>query len=301
MQRSFLFTLIFIVCLGPAVRAESEGQGDRAIAVRAVFRARCEGCHGAHLTRPQGRFGYVLDLKRLARNPEMVVAGKPDESELFKIIRDNEMPPRTALNGEQKETVRAWILAGAPPLPPDFKESADTSAGAAYSDDIPQVVAFGVREGGAGTSAAFSDGVRRVLADAGRFHLLVLHFPIALLVVAAVAELWASGRKQMVPSPGVRLCLLSGAATAVVAAALGWCYAAVGHGADAPDSLFWHRWLGTAAAGWSVVAALVMERDVRRGKRGSLGQLTVLFGATLVGVAAYFGGELVHRYLFSNW
>jgi hypothetical protein len=230
------------------------------------------------MPRPAGRFGYVLDLKRLAANPEMVIPGKPNESELYNIIRTNQMPPRGALNGEQKETVRGWILAGAPPLPPDVEDSSGTTAGAPLSDDV-----------------------RRVLADAGRFHLLVLHFPLALLIAAAVPELWASGRKQTVPSPSVRFCLLSGAVTAVVAAALGWCYAAVGQGAAVPETLFWHRWLGTAVAGWSVLAALVMERDVRRGKRGSLGQLTVVVGAALVGVAAHFGGELVHGSLFSTW
>jgi mono/diheme cytochrome c family protein/uncharacterized membrane protein len=278
MKRSFLFGLVFIAYFGPAVRAEPEGQGDRAVAVRALFRKHCAGCHGAELARPSGRFGYVLDLKRLAANPEMVVPGKPNESELYNLIRTDQMPPRNALNGEQKETVRAWILAGAPPLPPDADDSAGTTAGAPFSDDV-----------------------RRVLADAGRFHLMVLHFPIAFLVAAAFVDVWASGRKQTVPSPTVRFCLSAGAVTAVVAAALGWCYAAVGHGAALPYTLFWHRWLGTGVAVWSVLAALLMERDVRRGKRESLGQLTVILGAVLVGATAYFGGELIHGDLFTSW
>jgi mono/diheme cytochrome c family protein len=281
MKQSFLFGLAFMVCFGRVVRAASEGPGDRAVEVRALFRTHCAGCHGPEVARPAGRFGYVLDLKRVAANPELVIPGKPNESELFNLIRTDQMPPpnaRNKLNGEQKETVRAWILAGAPPLSPDAEDSAGTAAGDPSSGDV-----------------------RRVLADAGRFHLLVLHFPIAFLLAAAVVDLWASGRKQTVPSPIVRFCLVFGAVTAVVAAGLGWCYAAVGHGASVPETLFWHRWLGTAVACWSVFAALVMERDVRRGKRGSLGQLTAISAAALVGVAAHFGGELVHGSLFTTW
>jgi mono/diheme cytochrome c family protein len=278
MRHSFLFALVFLGSLGPALRAAPEGQGDRAVEVRSLFQTQCAGCHGSELARPSGRFGYVLDLKRLAANPEMVVPGKPEESELFNLIRNNEMPPRKPLTSEQKETVRAWILAGAPPLP----------AGAERASDYP-------------ATSPFSEDVRRILADAGKFHFLLLHFPIAFLVAAAAGELWASGRKQTVPSASVRFCLLSGAATAVVAAALGWCYAAAGHGAALPFTLFWHRWLGTGVAAWSVGTALLMEWDVRRGKRQSIGQLAVLLGAALVGAAAHFGGELVHGSLFSEW
>jgi mono/diheme cytochrome c family protein len=52
--------------------------GDTAAEVRAVFSAKCAACHGPGLTRPKGRFGYVLDLARVAGNREMVVAGAPD-------------------------------------------------------------------------------------------------------------------------------------------------------------------------------------------------------------------------------
>jgi hypothetical protein len=37
-----------------------------AFAVRNIFAAKCVECHGSDLPRPKGRFGYVLDLERLA-------------------------------------------------------------------------------------------------------------------------------------------------------------------------------------------------------------------------------------------
>ena len=53
---------------------------DLATQVRAIFSAKCVECHGATLERPKGKFGYVLDLTRVAANPKMVVPGNPDKS-----------------------------------------------------------------------------------------------------------------------------------------------------------------------------------------------------------------------------
>src|SRR5437763_678076 len=86
--------------------------------VRAVFAAKCAGCHGSDLAKPKGRFGYVLDLARVAANREMVVPSAPDESELWVLVHKNEMPPDDAPSGpltpDQKEVIRTWIAAGAP-------------------------------------------------------------------------------------------------------------------------------------------------------------------------------------------
>jgi mono/diheme cytochrome c family protein len=275
---------LFIVCFAPLAAAgvagsPGGGREEIAFAARAVFKDACAGCHGPNVARPKGRFGYVLDLKRIAANPELVVPGKPDESELWEVIRRNEMPPRNPLSDEQKEVVRSWIQAGAPPAP-------DTNEGSAGRDSASEA----------------SDIVRRVLGVAGRFHLIFLHFPIALLVAAAVGELWSASRGPTEPGPAVRFCVVGGAAAAVIAALFGWAYAAAGHGAGAPDDLALHRWLGTAAAGWAVATARVIERDVRRGKHNrSVQQLMVLVGAILVLAAGHFGGTMVHGDLFSGW
>src|SRR4051812_15387288 len=61
--------------------------------VRGVFAAKCAVCHGPDVARPRGRFGYVLDLHRVAANPEMVVPRRPDESELWALVEHDEMPP----------------------------------------------------------------------------------------------------------------------------------------------------------------------------------------------------------------
>ncbi len=81
-------------------------------------RAKCAACHGPDLAKPEGRFGYVLDLRRIAANPEMVIPGSPDESELWVLVKKGEMPPPDSadvpLTEIQKEIIRTWIESGAP-------------------------------------------------------------------------------------------------------------------------------------------------------------------------------------------
>ena len=80
----------------------------------------CAACHGADLPKPKGHFGYVLDLKRVAGNSEMVIPSEPEQSELFALVKHDEMPPvdspRGGLSAEQKEIIRTWIAAGAPDM-----------------------------------------------------------------------------------------------------------------------------------------------------------------------------------------
>ena len=89
-----------------------------ASAVRNIFSAKCTECHGSHLPKPKGNFGYVLDLERLAGNAQLVVPFKPDQSKLWERVRDEEMPPAYAKAGsltkEQKKVIRMWIESGSP-------------------------------------------------------------------------------------------------------------------------------------------------------------------------------------------
>jgi mono/diheme cytochrome c family protein len=124
-MKRFIFSIGCILSAGagglPAAAPAADRTGDIALQTRAIFAAKCAGCHGANLVKPRGRFGYVLDLARVAANPEMVVPFFPDESELWELVRRGEMPPADAptgpLSNEQKELIRAWIAAGAPANP----------------------------------------------------------------------------------------------------------------------------------------------------------------------------------------
>jgi mono/diheme cytochrome c family protein len=112
-----------VVLLGwPGSTLAADHQRDLASAALAVFSAKCADCHGPQLARPEGRFGYVTDLRRVANNPELVVPLAPDESELWEHVRRDEMPPEDAPSGplsmSEKDVIRAWIAAGAPNVAP---------------------------------------------------------------------------------------------------------------------------------------------------------------------------------------
>jgi len=98
--------------------AQSVPMRDLGDEVHGIFATKCAGCHGPDLAKPKGRFGYVLDLKRVAANTEMVIPQRPNESELWVLVQRDEMPPADSSHGPltsvQKEVIRDWIAAGAP-------------------------------------------------------------------------------------------------------------------------------------------------------------------------------------------
>jgi uncharacterized membrane protein len=134
----------------------------------------------------------------------------------------------------------------------------------------------------------------------GKFHVLVVHFPIALFLEAVLAELLSMWRKERTPSSVVRFCVLLGAAGAVSAAGLGWLHAAFS-AAGPRQILFIHRWLGTMAAAWSVGTVALSEFDVRSKQRSRRFSIVLFLGAGLIGLAAHFGGTLVFGLDYFKW
>jgi hypothetical protein len=225
----------------------------------------------------------------VAANREWVVPHEPEKSYLWTLVRDGDMPARGAragpLNDQEKETVRAWIAAGAP-VPPSQPTPPHESPGTPASPPEP----------------AAPSGAARLFGWLGKFHILVIHFPIALLAAAALGELLALRRGDRVPEPAVRYCVLLGAAGAAAAVALGWLHADLGgFGSTAAGVVALHRWLGTAAGLWAAGIALASERDCRRGRRGVPFRVLLWSGTLVVAAAAHFGGLLVHGGRFFDW
>ena len=120
-------TLLLVLVAFPAI-AQQPVSKDKALDlagnVHVIFEHKCNECHGSQLKKPEGKFGYVLDLKRMADNEDYVIRGKPQKSELFRLVNEGEMPPddhpkTPPLTGDEKDVVRRWIQAGAPhELPP---------------------------------------------------------------------------------------------------------------------------------------------------------------------------------------
>jgi uncharacterized membrane protein/mono/diheme cytochrome c family protein len=257
-----------------AVRSPRDIGGE----VRNVFAAKCAACHGPDVAKPKGRFGYILDLRRIAANPELVIPLRPSESELWELVQHDEMPPADSAHGAltplEKEIIRSWIAAGAPDASPAASEP---SGSASESTPTPPLEL---------TSA---DRAIRLL---GKFHLLLLHFPIALVFAAGLGEAWSTWQGSPRPSGAVRFCLYLGALVAIPTACLGWLFAAAGNGVGSPGILTAHRWLGTAAAVWLVITAACIKEDDRSGVRTRRSQFLLAFAVLLTAIAAHLGGLL---------
>jgi uncharacterized membrane protein/mono/diheme cytochrome c family protein len=310
MNRNWMFAIaaLFGTAGNQLVAAEATSPPrDIGREVLGVFAAKCAACHGPELPKPMGRFGYVLDLKRLAGDMEKVIPPNPDESELWGLVERNEMPPadspRGALTKEQKDTIRQWIAAGAPDaLAVDPKAAVSEPASAPAAARSESTVA----------APAELPAAERVLLWLGKLHLLLLHFPIALVVAAGVAELLSFARLEMrpfippaqtksSPSESVRFCLWLAALAAIPTAAAGWLFAAAENGAGSPQILIAHRWLGTVTAAWLAIAAIVAERDARRGVRSHFVRLWLLLAILATAITAHLGGLLARGADFFNY
>ena len=161
-------------------------------------------------------------------------------------------------------------------------------------------VAPGQSASGAGESRAMDKSVEKpspVAAESilhrsikyvGKYHLMVLHFPIAFLLAAMLVQWYGliTGRGDGIVAPLLWL----GTFGAIAAAALGWMYAydSVYFGDD-EQILLWHRWMGTGTAVVAVVVALARKR---LGPKALALALTICAG--LVAAAAHYGASLVY-------
>lgn len=131
------------------------------------------------------------------------------------------------------------------------------------------------------------------MALIGRLHPLLIHFPIALVIVAVVAEGVALVTEKDWWRTFAVGNLRTGAAFALIAALAGWRLSAT----QAPDTtslLEWHRWLGTLAAGATVGAALVAsDANDRSCVELWIYRITLFAAGTLTALAGHVGGLLV--------
>jgi len=131
------------------------------------------------------------------------------------------------------------------------------------------------------------------MALIGRLHPLLVHFPIGLVLFAAVAEVVAMTTGLSDWRAAALASLRVGAAFGIGAAIAGWRLAS-SPGIEATPSLEWHRWLGSIAT-VAVVGAALAAAGARG--RSSLAiwvyRMTLFWAAALVAVTGHLGGLLV--------
>lgn len=126
----------------------------------------------------------------------------------------------------------------------------------------------------------------------GRFHPAIVHFPIALLTLAALCESWQIVRRKSGVAAATPLCLGVGAASAVLASLFGLLFEEFdgGSGGSMVDI---HKWVGIAATAVALVAVVLLLKAAASPKALAGLRAFLFTGAALVGLTGYLGGELV--------
>lgn len=83
--------------------------------VQAIFRAKCSECHGAKQRKSGLDLSQASGVFRGGESGAVIEPGQPDDSLLFDLIRDGEMPPKgkTKLTKAEIASIRQWIADGA--------------------------------------------------------------------------------------------------------------------------------------------------------------------------------------------
>lgn len=128
----------------------------------------------------------------------------------------------------------------------------------------------------------------------GRLHPMMVHFPIALLLVAAVMELFTLGNFRHSFRAGIRFLVTLGAISAVISAGMGWLLAE--NEGITGSSLDLHRTVGMVSAGLSVfLLALLRKSELNPSTSSIKTYRLILFLTSIgIGVAGHFGASLTH-------
>lgn len=128
----------------------------------------------------------------------------------------------------------------------------------------------------------------------GRLHPLIVHFPIGLLIVGLILELFTLNKKNRELRSAIHIVLTIGVASAVLAAVLGWLLEEQDDYSGSVLTL--HKWSGIATAVLSVTALLLHRYIFTRQRWHLVRAYRATLITTVVGVtvAGHFGAALTH-------
>ncbi|OVE82401.1 hypothetical protein BVY04_01065, partial [bacterium M21] len=128
-----------------------------------------------------------------------------------------------------------------------------------------------------------------------KFHPVAVHFPIALVIMALVAEiLFALTRKDLFDH-SAHFLLPAGAAAAIPAAMLGLLAAAsANYPAPLSDILQQHRWFGLGAAIVTLTAAVLQRFSARKTTHLWVYRAALLIAVLLISYTSHLGGTLIY-------
>jgi mono/diheme cytochrome c family protein/uncharacterized membrane protein len=282
-------------------------------AARELFKQHCEKCHGADGTGSAAR-------DRLAEIPNFTDGSwqaQRSNSQLAASILDGkgkEMPAAGGkVNEEQARSLVAYVRSFAPTKETSRKEKLEKPTSGSFDQHYrrlqqemgklqKQFKQENQKESSPGEPAEAEPAeaepapgfFEKLIGWLGKCHPSVVHFPIALLTAAAIAELLLMATGKPAFDAASRYCVWFGTLGAVAAGVLGWFLGGF-HLSDPSWVLMAHRWLGTSTV---VCAGLILAlSEVSRHPDGSraraLFRAMLFCVALLVSVTGFFGGAVV--------
>jgi uncharacterized membrane protein len=126
-----------------------------------------------------------------------------------------------------------------------------------------------------------------------RLHPMLVHFPIALILAAAGAEILAMITRRASWRAVALANVRAGAAMSIVTVFAGWLLASAPF-IEPTRSLALHRWTGLSASAAAIAAALLSVPYHVQSPRSLIAYQIALFGAAaFVGVTGHLGASLV--------
>jgi len=252
---------------------------------RALFQRLCVSCHGADGTGSTAR-------DRMPETPDFTDASwqaRRGNAQLMASILDgkgSEMPP---LRGKISEELARGMVAYIRSLAPNLGKSGQGEQEWPYLAESEE----------ANPPTSFFWKLIRWL---GKFHPPLVHFPIALLTAAAVAELLRMATGKPTFDAISRFCVWFGTLTAVAAGILGWFLGGFRF-TDASWVMTMHRWVGTFTVAVAVLVLVLseMSRPPTRHRTQVWFRVTLFVAAALVSVAGFFGGAVVFGLNYHAW
>ena len=265
-RAAFLSLFLVVPHLASAQGVElPEGSANK---VASILIHRCVQCHGKALQNPKGDFGYIQNLPVVAK--QYVEPGDLEGSSLWGWLTDptDRMPPANAKEGplspEELALIRWWIEDGAPDPPGTAGDMAN---------------------------AAPPARVRYI----GQFHPILVHFPVAFLLLAALVEGLGIMVGQAKVAWTLRLCLITGTLAALLSLLTG--LNAENYVSAPPDLIANHEVGAYVCLGLAFLAIVVNEmrrRNLQSNRLVVICRVLIVLLAATTALVGHWGGTLVH-------
>jgi uncharacterized membrane protein/mono/diheme cytochrome c family protein len=126
----------------------------------------------------------------------------------------------------------------------------------------------------------------------GRLHPLIVHFPISLLVVTVIIEIYSWRKKDQTIRSGLYLILFIGTLTAIISCVFG--ILLKGQDEYTSNTLTIHQWTGIATTIMSIGTLYLFRLSGKRPQQIIVYRAFLFFTVLGVGVAGHLGASLTH-------